>query len=766
MFSKFSHWYNQCIDILTEKAQYKYGILLCYAIVPIAILTIDLVVGSIIFFFLFVPFALRLPKKSRMYCLVASICFSMYTIAQHNPRIQRAPQTLKINGVITSLGIKNNKTYITVQSDNNLVLLKIDSKYTVSNVGDSIKTIARQIPIPEPSNPGQFDYKKYLQSKHIIGLYSVDLASIIITKNKTIKQTFYVIRTAIQKKINTTFDESSASLLSTLILGNKNNLDQSVILSFRDTGLYHVLALSGLHIGVFAVIVNVLLTIIRIPSKLVHVGTLIILVGFGMVVQWPPSVQRAVCMYCVIVLTKLFNRKPCTYNTLCNTVSFIIILEPSIISDIGFMLSGSATFFIIYYSALSRKVFSDGFISNFILKPIAITLFASIGTIPILIHFFNSFSPISLLGNIVVVPSIAMTLISGITTLLVGVFSDYLMLVLAEATNTLALCTTTIVEYIYLLSPHPLYLSQWSTLSYGVFILIGLLIPQLKNRSTIRPLILSLATIAAIQFCFNELQSLMTNRIELTMIDVGTGESILLEFPNNKIILIDCGNDLSKAAKYSVIPVLKHKGINHLDMVIISHSHRDHYGGLKELLKTVSIGKVGYSKNSHLPIVKLLQRNKKMSNSNHQVPLTSGDELKGLGNVSLKIIHPNENRYSNENNNSLVMLMTYGTQKMLFTGDIEKKVEESLVKQNLLSDIDILKVAHHGSRTSSIHSFINRTQPEIALISSGAKKKYNHPHKDIVQSFIEKNIKMYVTRVSGALTIYISPKCNKVHTYK
>ncbi len=766
MISKITTWFNQSIDLLIEKSQYKYGILLCYAIVPIAVLSINLIIGSIIFYLFFIPFVLRLPSKSRIYCLIASICFSMYTLKQSTPIVQNPPAILQVNGVVTSIAIKNQKTYLTVESSRKLVLLKIDTVYTLPYVGDSIKSTARKVSIPEPTNPGQFNYNKFLHSKNIIGLYTTDYHTIIITHNESIQKFFYTMRLSIQKKINSTFDQRSASLLSTLILGNKNNLDPSIILSFRDTGLYHVLALSGLHIGVFAVIINVLLTIMRVPARLVHVGTLIILIAFGMIVQWPPSVQRAICMYSIIVLTKLCNRKPCTYNTLCNTVSIIVILEPRIISDIGFMLSGSATFFIIYYSAFSKSVFSNGLFTNYILKPIAITLFASIGTIPILIHFFNSFSPISLLGNIVVVPCIAMTLISGIVTLLVGVFSEYIQYIFAEATNSLALCTTSVVEYIHLLSPHPMYLSQWTTTSYSIFILIALFLPQLKHRTIVRPLILTLLVIATFQFCLNEIKCIVANRIELTMIDVGTGESILLELPNSKTILIDCGNDLNKSGKYSVIPVLKHKGINSIDMLIISHGHRDHYGGIKELLKAVTIKHIAYSSNTHLSIMNLLKGNDMSNGSISQVPLTAGDELRGLGHVSLKIIHPNKQTFSNENNNSLVILMSYGKQKMLFTGDIEEKVEASLVKQNLIPDIDILKVAHHGSRTSSIHSFMNRALPEIALISSGKNKKYNHPHKEIVTALKESDIKMYATRLGGALTVYISPKGNTVHTYK
>ncbi len=762
---KITTWFNQCIDLLIEKSQYKYGILLSYTLVPIAVLSINIYIGSLLFYLLFVPFVVKLPKKSRVVCLIASICFSIYTLKPDNSLTEICEPTIQLYGVVTSISIKKSKTYLTVKSKKNLVLLKVDTLFTLPFVGDSIKTLARNIQIPGPTNPGQFDYNTFLRSKKIIGLYTSDYTTISITHNESIKKFFYSLNVGIQNKINNTFGKQTASLLSTLILGNKNNLDPSTILNFRDTGLYHVLALSGLHIGVIAIIINVLLTLVRVPSKLVHIGTLIILIVFGMIVQWPPSVQRAICMYSIIVLTRLSNRKPCTYNTLSISASIILLLEPGIISNIGFMLSVSATFFIIYYSTFSKRVFSDGLISSYILKPIAITLFASIGTIPILIHFFNSFSPISLLGNIVVVPSIAITLISGIVTLLVGGFSQHMQSILAEATNALASCTTHLVEYIHFLSPHPLYLSQWSISSYGIFILLALFFPQLKYRDSVRPLMFTLIIIASAQFCINEIKHLFLNRIELTMIDVGTGESILLELPNNKTILVDCGNDLGKAGKYAVLPVLKNKGINVIDMVIISHGHRDHYGGLKEILKTVTIKSIAYSESTHLPITNVIKGNDVRNGSISKTPLTAGDEITGLGEVSLKIIHPNKERYSNENNNSLVMLLSFGEQKMLFTGDIEEEVERELVKQNLITDIDILKVAHHGSRTSSIFSFMNKALPEIALISSGKNKKYNHPHKEIVSAFTDRNISMYTTRLDGALTVFISSIGNTVQTY-
>jgi len=244
------------------------------------------------------------------------------------------------------------------------------------------------------------------------------------------------------------------------------------------------------------------------------------------------------------------------------------------------------------------------------------------------------------------------------------------------------------------------------------------------------------------------------NNLQVTFINVGQGDSSLIQLPDNQTILIDGGD---KDASVKVEKVLKDKKINKIDIMIITHPHLDHYGGLLNIAKKFKIYQVldsGAKTNAitYLELLKILNSKKVKFKIARK-----GDIFNFDNNISLEIISPKEpllkGTRSDINNSSIVAKLKYNKIAFLFTGDIENEIEEQILKDNINIKSNILKVAHHGSRHSSSETFLNKVAPEIAIISCGSNNSYKHPHKQLINRLKKFNIKYYRTDLNGDVIV-------------
>ncbi|MGL1936320.1 MAG: DNA internalization-related competence protein ComEC/Rec2 [Fibrobacterales bacterium] len=761
LLNSLKELYQYC----ARHTQYHYGILLAIAFLTVGFSFHSVVLSAGLFCAFILPLLFAIPKKSKLFLAVgitiASLQWSVINLQKDTP----LPSTTALAGSIKNIVSTPRQLTLDLSTPLGLIKLNIpihDSTQGLSRahaliVGDSLFAQGT-LQTPSPVlNPGQFDYASFLNTKGFKGIYTADAESLVHSSNHSVRGYFYRIRVALSQHITTLFDSHTAPLIKALVLGNKKELPQESATQFRETGLYHLLAISGLHIALIALIIQALFTLIRIPKKGVIVLTILLLWTFALIVNLPPSVVRATTMYTFIALAWLFERRAYSMNALGLAIALILCVEPMQIADIGFQLSAGATFAILYFSHRVTPLLPKSRLTPYLYSPLAITLFATAGTAPILIHTFNTFAPASFIGNLFAVPLISLTLLSSLIALLLSPLSQSLSPIIADSTNLFALASTESIALFHSVVGAPMAIAPFQGIAYGIYTILILSLPHFFKNQRVQSFSLLVFSFGIILWGGRELYTTITQQTRITVIAVGNGESMFIESSNGKTMLIDAGYDSKSIGQYRLIPFLKHHGVDHLDAIVITHKHRDHYGNLSLLVETITIGAVfttppsdNHDDNWEKTVSHLTEK---------EVPILSlsgGDNIAGFGMLTFDILAPLTTVYKNENNNSLVMLMRQGQQSILFTGDIEAPVERQLLEHYDLPDIDILKAAHHGSNTSSTLGFLRKVKPELTVISAGTNKRFKHPSRDIREQFDRLGIPWYATRYQGALEICLT----------
>lgn len=246
--------------------------------------------------------------------------------------------------------------------------------------------------------------------------------------------------------------------------------------------------------------------------------------------------------------------------------------------------------------------------------------------------------------------------------------------------------------------------------------------------------------------------------MEMHTIDVGQGDSILV-IQKDKVMLIDCG---TRAKGSTVVKYLKELGITKIDILVGTHSHDDHMGGMAEVIRNFEIGKLYAPDNSKDGITTYWYMDflDAVSEKNIEWIYPKVGDTFEIGEANVQIVAPNSEEYNNMNNYSIVLRVTYGETDVLLMGDAEELSEEEIINNGLYIDVDVLKLGHHGSSTSSSEKFLNITTPQYAIISVGKGNTYHHPIKSVMQRLEKFGIKVYRTDESG--TIIMSTDGNNI----
>lgn len=267
-----------------------------------------------------------------------------------------------------------------------------------------------------------------------------------------------------------------------------------------------------------------------------------------------------------------------------------------------------------------------------------------------------------------------------------------------------------------------------------------------KKRAVLPILIFMLLLITTLSL------SSTAENLKLHFIDVGQGDSIFIEIPGNKKILVDGGDRADRIAA-EIINYLKDQGVKKLDYIISTHPHADHIGGLEDIIDCFEVGtvldsgKIHTSKTYENYLIKIDQKN-----INFDTP-RQGDELE-IGNSKITFLHPDQQIDNYDlNNSSLVFVLNFGNQNFLFTGDIEKKVELELLEENPDLKVNLIKVPHHGSRSSSFSGWLENLSPEIAVIQVGADNHYGHPAAEVIELYQAQAAEIYRNDLNGNIVV-------------
>lgn len=661
--------------------------------------------------------------------------------------------------------------------------LNVKKEKETLNYGDKITIRGNFEEASQARNEGGFDYKQYLKSKNIYGIITADKKDIKLIKKNNVGVIDLIankIRNSMKEKIEQNLSNETSELLSGILIGEKSNLKKEIQEDFRDSSLSHVLAISGMHVSYVILGITFVISKIKLSKKMSKIVTILLLLFFIILTGKTASVTRACLMSSYIILASLLHKKANVLGSISISLLIILIINPYFILDIGLQLSYGGTIGIVsIYPILKKyrkkkeekcsklkKVIHK--MKDKILDTILITISANLVIFPIVLFHYNTMSFTFIISNLLVFSIIGIIIILGF----ISVFTSYIISPLAKVmffflqiflnllTQIAHFCAELPLSKVYFPTP-----KIYVIILYYLFLIYIILVKNeiIKNKKVNRKILIIFIIVVIIS---NLILNFIPKTFSISFIDVGQGDSMLVSTPKGKNILIDGGGSRDEESfnvgKQTLIPYLLNKGITKLDYIIISHFDSDHVGGILSVLEELKAEKVIICKqeeNENYKRFKEIVKNKKIK----VYVVKKGDNLKIEENISLNVLWPKDERIKENaiNNNSIVAKLNYKNFSILLTGDIEKIAENEILKEyentNILN-ANILKVAHHGSKSSSTNEFLEKVKPQIALIGVGEKNTFGHPNEGVLNRLGNLNTKTYRTDQMGEITIKIDNK--------
>ena len=653
----------------------------------------------------------------------------------------------------------------TVRAVSGRALIRFKADTALPTYGDRMQL---QIQLYQPSlprNPGAFDYRAFLKRRGIDALGTVQKRSQVIAhrqeKDDWWAQIVLPVRTLIRRAIEQNLSGGPAGLLKGVLLGAKHAVSEEVKTTFAQTGVNHVLAVSGLHVGLIAGAVFFTLKILGIGRGITAVLTICALVFYALITGLPPSVVRASTMGCVALLGMVGQRDIDGGNILGIAGLGLLIARPQDLFDVGFQLSFVATGGILIFYRPLRDLLpkKKGWYDTCVAGPLAVSIAAQATTLPFIVAYFGLVSVIGLLANLIVVPLIGVGVGLGLLTVFVFACWEPMATIL-NAANWLVLSgAIKCAEFMAKPEWAAFEVARPSWVIFAIYlVLIPLIHPTARRLWSTYCLIIALV-LANIGIWKNILQT--ESALEIYFLDVGQGDAVFCKYPNGRTLLVDGGirTQYSDMGKRVILPFLKSQRIDHIDVVVGSHPHADHIGGLISVLEQVSVGHY-LDAGQHVDSFtgKRLQEVVKTKGIRYQT-VAAGDSLVGIGGL---VLHPTSAYVSDSgpapdglNNGSVVIRIVHEETSLLLTGDIEHETDGDLIRWGHRLRSDILKVAHHGSRTSSTPEFLAGVTPDVVTISCGINNKFRHPSPEVIQRLRDMGIQIWRTDHSGAIAVRI-----------
>lgn len=603
-----------------------------------------------------------------------------------------------ITGIVLKETVKDDKVSLVIKGKEKVKVSCYKCTF-LGMIGDTIEFVGEFKDISGNTNFNLFNYKYYLYSEKIYKNFVFKSYEVKTKSNKIVYNTYNKIEERINKF-------KASSFTKAMILGDTSTFEDEIMENYKINGIVHLFAISGMHVGILATIILKILNKISKNLKLNYLLISLVLLFYMLLIN-SVSIKRSVVMFILCSVKKVFNLKISTLNILFYIFAFYFYENPYVIYNLGFKLSYLVSLGLIISS---KKLKGKNYLNSLVIT----STISFLVSMPIIINSNFEINLLSIFINVLIIPIVSIVLFPlSIITFAFPIFDNVLNYLL-NGFNILNcfLASNSII----------LNIPKLNYLEIIVYYLLLLLI--LKRRKHILLLVVLIIIF--------KLKPFFNINPYLTMIDVGQGDAILITYPFNKNnILIDVGGSAS-SFNNAISPYLKSIGIRRIDHLIISHGDADHIIGAYDLIKNFNV------KNIYINSYSNSQFEEKLL-TEFDVKIIS-EETKIDENIIIYNFPTN-----NENDDSL--LTYFKDFKVLLMGDASKNIESKL---NIF-DINILKVGHHGSKTSSDKEFIDKLKPKIALISVGLKNKYKHPNQIVLDNL--KYSKTYLTSKSGMIKI-------------
>ena len=668
--------------------------------------------------------------------------------------------TYRLNGnTLRGFAISENK-------DKWYVQLKLQSEeHKEAFSAHSLAGLTMDIVTEEVSNRPKahiyaFDMDSYLKSNGSVGQLQTSQYELIGQKKDFI--TFMAgQRFKMKQHIQEHFPLSLQAEAEALLIGSREQMPTDMQDAYQTLGITHLFAISGLHVALIVWLIYEMLIRLGVRRETANWLLIIALPLYALLAGGAPSVWRSVSVTEIVLISMLFQRKIAIEDAFSLSIIGFVFLTPWIIFQIGFQLSYLAAFSLIYSSILLKSS------QSYLLQSLIITAVCQLIVYPILLYHFYEISISSFLANLVFVPLFSflilpLNLLLLLLTFILPSFSVIIFLLYEPVRGLLDIIILKLGTIPYQMW-NPMKPQSWMILLAYTSV-IAILIAVERKKKVFGYTLFFLFTLIVIQFT-----PYMNSSTKITFVNVGQGDCVLIEMPYRKqVIMIDTGGLLRfdqeiwkqtkepyEIGKQIVLPLLKGKGINTIDTLIITHADADHMEGAEEVLRGVRVKEIHITPGS---AEKDVMDDLWMEIEKQKTPVyekKGGDTI--LSNYfHFQYLYPLDETYEG-NNDSLVLSMRNNNFHGLFIGDLEEQGELDLVKYYTsdLKQIDVLKVGHHGSKTSSNEEFLTLVQPNIAIIQAGFENRYGHPHPTVVERLEKLRIPYLQTGADGTIEVEI-----------
>ncbi|HIJ59174.1 MAG TPA: DNA internalization-related competence protein ComEC/Rec2 [Nitrospirae bacterium] len=576
------------------------------------------------------------------------------------------------------------------------------------------------------------------------------------------------MRSKVNDYFNSNFSKEVSAFLKSIVTGDRDDLGKDLKNAFSKTGLSHILSISGAHFGLLMFIVFKLISLIISllperflvkmtlhirPSQVSAILTAPVVIFYLTLSSMNYPAIRAFIMITLFLLSLLIDRRRYMAQSITLAGFIIILIFPDSFTDLSFQLSFLSVLSIYLGMTLCECLMNETkkeiSLKEKILKPVrdllVVTISATIGTGVLTAYYFNYFSIISPLSNLFVTPFIGFVILPlAILSALFNLLTDGVIFttLLSGATEIMLMTVKYLSGFTY---------SDMAVASFPrIFLflsIISILIASVITASKFNMLtkkdsliILLLVTFPIILIISFKLFHKIDGELIVTFVDVGQGDSIVVELPDRKIIVIDTGKNSLITSRF-----LRYRGIRQIDALVISHPQRDHVGGISRLVSDFKIKEIwdnGFVSYAEGLISGIYHRS-----------LQRGDKTAGIG-YNILVVHPYRDYKPDkniENNLSLVIKIETIKNSYLFTGDIEIEAIDDITHLRDRLKSTVLKFPHHGSKTSVSTQFLELVSPKIVIISVGRNNPYNLPHKETLSAL--DSVMLYRTDLMGAIRI-------------
>jgi len=803
---------------------FSYGIGICLGYFDLPLSSTALIISSLTFLALW---ALFLAIKRRTVSTVLAIAFffllgvlSIHHYVRPSLSPSHVSRFIGLDGIslegmlyrppeeshgITQLRIRAQKIIHSNQhfAAEGRLLILLKEKHPPFQIGDHLRFRCKLHHPRGFHNPGGFSYERYLSFEriHAIGFLNEETAWVKIGEASKYSPLHMIerMRNHIRNFLTKETHTLSSGILKALVLGERGDIPEEITGQFTVAGIAHLLAISGDHLGIVALLsFSLFLWILKrseflllsISVKKWAAGlTIPFILLYTFIAGGGISVIRATIMVITFFLSILFSRERNLLHTLALAAFLILLFSPPSLFDVSFQLSFLAVLSILYLVPrlfrwqieekipLPKETSWRQRLWAYLKISLVVTAVAILGTAPFVALHFNRISLVGFLTNLFFVPWVGFVIVPlSLVASLLSFFVYPLAVFLIQVNDFI---TMILLKAVALSASFPyasLFVSTPTAFEIILFYSLLLMAVHLRKGKKVRYLFLGCCIVLVLNFAFWNTKGWFQKNLRVTFIDVGHGDAILIEFPKGKRMLMDGGGlreDRFDIGKNVIAPFLWKKKIRKIDFLVLTHPDPDHLKGLNFIASHFSIGHfwdngVRGDSESYIRLQEtLLKKRIKRSSLNDQTlpQMIHGVELSFLNPPVIKESQRTNQNPSLLNNQSLAMKIQFKQIAILLTGDIEQEAEYRIMRKGLPIKADLLKIPHHGSASSSTQAFLERVKPSVAILSVSERKLGGLPHPEVLRRYERLGTRIFRTDKHGAITFVTDGERFEIETF-